>query len=242
MTHRYKFVGVIALLLAFLAPAAHAGISEDAQASQAAVVLRQLVRIPEQSIPPKLLQQAYAIAVIPRVLKIGFVFGGERGEGLLSVRTKSGKWSNPCFITLSGGSIGFQVGVSSTDIVLVFKNRQSVDSIAQGKFTLGVDGSVAAGPVGRSASAGTDIKFKSEILSYSRSRGVFAGVSAKGAVLQIDNEANQDFYDDRTIGPNNILTSTNRDALPKAGKDFMQTLVSYAGGPGHPPHYPDDQS
>ena len=111
---------------------ATAGTSEEDKAQDSAVVLRELVRIPEKGIPPKLLEQAYAIAVIPDVLKVGFVFGGRRGEGMLAVRTDSGKWSNPSFISLTGASVGFQIGASSTDIVLVFKNRKSIDRITKG--------------------------------------------------------------------------------------------------------------
>lgn len=227
-----KLMALVAAVLVLCAgmPSAFAGSSENEQATRAAVVLRELVRIPEQSIPPALLEQAYAIAVIPKVFKLGFVFGGSRGEGVLSVRTPSGKWSNPCFITLTGASIGFQIGASSTDIVLVFKNRKSIDDITNGKYTLGVDASVAAGPVGRSAAAATDITFQSEVLSYSRSRGAFLGVSAEGMALQVDNMANGDFYDDATIGPNAILSSTNRHALPQAGRDFMSTLEAYTDG------------
>lgn len=217
-----------ALLSATLVMPAWAGSSENEKATEAAVTLRELVRIPEKRIPPKLLQQAYAIAVIPDVLKVGFVFGGRRGEGLISVRTDDGKWSNPSFVTLTGASVGFQIGASSTDIVLVFKNRKSVERITRGKFTLGADASVAAGPVGRSAEAATDVRFESEVLSYSRSRGIFAGLSAEGASLSIDDTANGDFYEDTKIGPHEIFVSTNRNALPEAGKDFVRTLENYA--------------
>lgn len=217
------------LTLAFLLPlTAQAGISEERKAEDAAIVLRELATIPETGIPPKLLEQAYAIAVIPEVLKIGFIFGGRRGEGLLSVRTKSGKWSNPTFITLTGASIGFQIGASSTDLILVFKSRESIDRITSGKITLGADVSVAAGPVGRSAQASTDIRFEAEAYSYSRSRGLFAGVSAEGASVQVDDLANADFYNDRKIGPHEILNTTNRNAMPGGGRDFVRTLDRFS--------------
>lgn len=217
------------LLLTLLVPlTAQAGLSEERKAEDSAIVLRELATIPESGIPPKLLEQAYAIAVIPEVLKVGFIFGGRRGEGLLSVRTKGGKWSNPTFITLTGASIGFQIGASSTDLILVFKSRESIDRITSGKITLGADVSIAAGPVGRTAEAKTDIRFEAEAYSYSRTRGLFAGVSAEGASLQIDDTANADFYNDRKIGPHEILNSTNREKMPGAGRDFVRTLDRYS--------------
>ncbi len=228
LTRAGLFLSLFAGLFSVALQPALAGTSEEDKAQDAAVVLRELVRIPEKGIPPRLLEQAYAIAVIPEVLKVGFVFGGRRGEGVLAVRTDSGKWSNPSFIALTGASVGFQIGASSTDIVLVFKNRKSIDRITKGKITLGGDASVAAGPVGRSAEAATDIRCESEVYSYSRARGVFAGVSAEGASLSIDDTGNADFYDDRNIGPHEIFASTNRNALPDAGKDFMRTLEKYA--------------
>ena len=207
---------------------ATAGSSEEEKAGDAAVVLRELATIPEEGIPPKLLQQAYAIAVIPDVLKVGFIFGGRRGEGVMSVRTESGRWSNPTFITLTGASVGFQIGASSTDLILVFKSKKSIEQITKGKITLGGDIAIAAGPLGREASASTDIQFKSEAYSYSRSRGLFAGVSAEGAALQIDDVSNADFYSDPDIGPNEILSTTLRTKLPNAGQDFVRTLEHYS--------------
>lgn len=217
------------LSLIFLLPiTAQAGISEEKKAEDAAVVLRELATIPETGIPPKLLEQAYAIAVIPDVLKVGFIFGGRRGEGLISVRTKAGKWSNPSFMTLTGASVGFQIGASETDLILVFKSRQSIDRITNGKITLGADISIAAGPVGRRAEAATDIRFEAEAYSYSRSRGLFAGVSAEGASLAIDDTANADFYNNREIGPHAIFHSTNRNEMPGAGRDFVRTLERFS--------------
>lgn len=220
---------MIALVLTLgTTQAAIAGLSEEKKVGEAAVVLRELATIPENGIPPKLLQQAYAIAVIPDVLKVGFIFGGRRGEGVVAVRTDSGRWSNPSFITLTGASVGFQIGASSTDLIIVFKNRAAVERITQGKVTLGADVGIAAGPVGREASASTDIRFESEAYSYSRSRGLFAGVSAEGASLQIDDTSNADFYSDPNIGPNEIFSTTSRGQLPDAGKDFVRTLEHYS--------------
>jgi lipid-binding SYLF domain-containing protein len=131
---------------------------------------------------------------MPDVVKAGLVFGGRGGKGLMAVRGSDGTWSNPTFITLGGGSFGFQAGVQSADVVLVFRNRRGVDNIVNGKFTLGADASVAAGPVGRSAQASTDGQLKAEIYSYSRARGLFAGIALDGAVIAIDNRANRRVY------------------------------------------------
>jgi lipid-binding SYLF domain-containing protein len=173
---------------------ASAGQKEDQRADNSVRVLSEILRIPEDSVPTKLLQEAAAIAVIPDVVKAGFVVGGRHGKGVIAVRGEDGTWSNPSFIKLNGGSIGFQAGVQSADVILVFRNKRGVDSIANGKFTLGADASVAAGPVGRSAQASTDEQLKAEILSYSRARGLFAGVSIDGAVLSMDHKANAATY------------------------------------------------
>ncbi len=185
----------VLLTLFLLMPlSAFAGQKEDDRANNASRVLSEILRIPEDSIPSKLLNEAQAIAVIPDVVKAGFVVGGRRGKGLIAVRGTDGTWSNPSFIVLTGGSIGFQAGVQSADVILVFRNGRGVDSIVNGKFTLGGDASVAAGPVGRSAQASTDEQFKAEIYSYSRARGLFAGISLDGAAIQIDKKANAAIY------------------------------------------------
>lgn len=173
---------------------ASAGSKELDRAQRAVEVLDEIMRMPERALPRSLLQDAFAIAVIPDVVKAGFVVGGRHGAGLISVRTPEGVWSAPSYLELTGGSIGFQAGVQSTDVVLVFRTRRGVDSIVHGKFTLGADAAVAAGPVGRAAQASTDGQLKAEIYSYSRARGLFAGVALDGAVLSIDDAANEAVY------------------------------------------------
>jgi lipid-binding SYLF domain-containing protein len=180
------------LLLAV--PAAHAGPDQDAQAQNAARVLNEIQAIPESAIPDKLLDEAQAIVVVPDTIKAGLVLGGRRGRGLMAVRTDDGGWSQPSFVTLTGGSIGLQVGVQSADVVLVFRTRRGLDSIVNGKFTLGADAGVAAGPLGRNATAATDGQMKAEIWSWSRARGLFAGVALDGAVLAIDDRSNERIY------------------------------------------------
>jgi lipid-binding SYLF domain-containing protein len=164
------------------------------RADDAVRVLGEIMRSPDRRVPTELLSKAEAIAVIPNVVKAGLVLGGRHGRGLISVRSADGTWSNPSFLTLNGGSFGFQAGVQSTDVVLVFRSQRGVDSIVNGKFTLGADAAVAAGPVGRNAQASTDGQLKAEIYSYSRSRGLFAGVALDGSVLSIDHKANQKVY------------------------------------------------
>jgi len=169
--------------------------SKDAQrAEDAAKTLKEVLRVPEQSIPEKLLRNAEAIIVMPEVVKMGLGIGGRRGKGLLVVRDDKGVWSNPSFVTFTGGSIGLQAGLQTADIILVFKNKKGVENIVNGKFTLGADAAVATGPVGRSAQISTDGQFKAEIFSYSRAKGLFAGIALDGAVLKIDNKANARVY------------------------------------------------
>ena len=182
----------LAVLLA-TAPA-FAGDAEDARARNAVRVLTESLAIPESAIPDKLLDEARGIVVVPDTIKAGLVFGGRRGLGLMSVKNPDGSWSQPAFVKLVGGSVGFQAGVQSADVVLVFRSDRGLADIVNGKFTLGADASVAAGPVGRSAAAATDGQLKAEIWSWSRARGLFAGIALDGAVLRIDDDANQAVY------------------------------------------------
>lgn len=184
----------ILIVLFVTSAAAVAGPAEDARAREAARVLDEIQQVPDLAIPERLFDEAHAIVVVPDMLKIGFVFGGRHGRGLLSVKSADGTWSNPSFVTLTGGSIGFQAGVQSSDLVLIFRSARGLDSIVNGKFTLGADAGVAAGPVGRNASAATDAEMKAEIWSWSRARGLFAGVAIDGAVLAMDHRANQAVY------------------------------------------------
>jgi lipid-binding SYLF domain-containing protein len=140
------------------------------------------------------MQRVYGIAVVPNVVKVGAVVGGRRGSGVMVVRDANGRFCDPIMISLTGGSIGWQLGVQSTDVVLVFTTKQGIEGITDGKMTLGADASVAAGPVGRAASAATDQTFSAEVYSYSRNRGLFAGVSLDGSVIAIDRKGNNKLY------------------------------------------------
>ena len=162
----------------------------------------------DQAIPDRLLERAYGIAVIPDLTKVAFFAGGRRGHGVLVVRDRQGHFTSPVFITLTGGSFGWQWGVQSTDIVLVFTTPKGVEGINGGKVTLGADASVAAGPVGRQAEAATDATFRAEVYSYSRSRGVFAGLALDGTVISIDDDANAAFYGKPGVAAGDILAGS----------------------------------
>ena len=159
-------------------------------------VLDELAKTPEKCVPPALLRDADAVIVAPNMLKGGFVVAARHGLGVMMIHNKDGSWSNPVFVKITGGSVGFQVGVQATDLFLVVRSKRSLERITrgEGKLTLGADASVAAGPLGRQASADTDAAMRAEILSYSRSRGVFAGVALEGDSLRVDKEANDRFY------------------------------------------------
>lgn len=189
-------------------------------------VLKEIVSIPEKGIPPALLDDASGIAIIPDVIKAGFILGGRYGTGVLLVRNKEGQWSNPSFISITGGSIGWQIGVESLDIVLVFKNEKTINRILTGKFTIGADASVAAGPVGRTGQAATDIELKSEIYSYSRSRGLFVGLSLEGAALLVDEESNAKVYGKEGIVAREIFESKELKA-PESAERLRKILTDY---------------
>jgi lipid-binding SYLF domain-containing protein len=162
----------------------------------------------KESIPTELLAVTQGIIVVPKLINAGFVVGGKRGRGIAMVKKADGSWSNPVFVTITGGSFGLQIGVQSVELVLVFKHSSSLTDIKKSSFTLGGDLSVAAGPVGRSSSANTDYKLDAEVYSYSRSKGLFAGLSLNGASLDIDAAANKAFYG-KEITANAIFSAEN---------------------------------
>jgi lipid-binding SYLF domain-containing protein len=197
------------------------------QSSQAARVFDQIMATREKSIPRDLLDRAEAVAVFPGVLKGGFIVGGRGGSGVISRRVAGG-WSAPAFFDLGGGSIGLQIGVASTDYILLFMNENAVDSLLGNKFEIGAEGSAAAGPVGRSASASTDARLNAQILSYSRSKGAFAGLELKGVVIKPDNEDNLQVYG---ITARDILTGANKislEKMPEGVRVFPLTLARYS--------------
>lgn len=199
---------------------------EVAKINDSIEVLEQIMSIPEKGIPPALLKNAQGIAIIPGVIKVGFIIGGRHGTGIVVVREEEG-WSNPAFVSITGGSVGWQIGAESTDVILVFKSRKGVDSMIKSKFTLGADAAVAAGPVGRQAGAGTDAQLKAEIYSYSRTRGLFAGISLEGAALQIDDEANDAFYGKDGLRANDIFMDKSLK-IPPVVEKLKEALGKYA--------------
>jgi lipid-binding SYLF domain-containing protein len=235
MTRRLPF---LALALAAALPAlAAAGPRERSTVEEASEVLNDLAAAPEKRVPPKLLQDASAVIIAPDVLKGGFVLGARHGHGVLLVRQKGG-WSDPVFVTLTGGSFGFQAGVSATDLFLVIRNARSLDPIFKGtgKMALGADATVAAGPVGREASGATDAQLKAEILSYSRTRGLFGGVALDGDTILVDHAANARFYGERKVTVPEILAGSVRS--PKAAGVLRARLVEWSGESAEPPPPP----
>ena len=190
---------------------------------KSAQVFKEIMNTPDQGIPQDLLESAKCIAIIPGDVKFAFVFGGSYGRGLATCRTGHG-WSAPMFVAIDGGSVGYQIGGSSTDIVMLFMNDHALQSLLNDKFKLGADASVAAGPVGRNAAAGTDLKLTAEILSYSRTKGVFAGVSLDGAVMQADKSGDKSMYG-RDVDRHEILDG--KIAVPASARTLVRELGGY---------------
>jgi lipid-binding SYLF domain-containing protein len=196
-------------------------------------VFESFTDLSEQSVPAWLIERAYGIVVLPQVVKGAVIFGGRGGRGVMAVRNPDGSWSNPVFVTLTGASFGLQFGVQATDLVLVLMSRKSVEGISGGKVTLGADASVAAGPLGRSASANTDASLKAQVLSYSRNEGLFAGVAIEGGVISVDDDANQSAYGVADIMASQILEGKAGNP-PPAAKEFTAALTrATAAAEGH---------
>jgi lipid-binding SYLF domain-containing protein len=225
----------VLLLSCAITTGAVAGERQDARLLTSTQVLSELMRMPEQNVPTWLLERAYAVAVIPTVIKVGLGIGGRRGKGVLVIRKDSGAWSNPVFVNLTGGSFGFQVGVQSADVVLVFTSKQSIEGIVGGKVTLGADASVAAGPVGRQSSAATDIGLTAQVYSYSRASGLFAGVALDGSAITIDGSSNESFYKKPGILASEIIRA-DAPAAPAPADQFIAAVQRSATG--HAPAAP----
>src|ERR1700756_2607519 len=213
------------LSLAGAAAVVHAQAREEGRLLVASQVLGEMRGSRDQAIPDRLLERAYGIAVIPDTTKIAWFFGGRRGHGAMVVRDKDGRFSSPIFVTMTGGSFGFQWGVQSTDVVLVFTTPRGIQGINGGKVTLGGDLSVAAGPVGRDAFAATDATFKAEVYSYSRSRGAFVGLALDGTVISIDDSANADFYRKPGVLASDIMSGSVRSD-DESARRFLAAVSS----------------
>ena len=214
-----------ALALTGVTTAVQAQAREEGRLLYADQVLRDLRTTRDQAIPDRLLERAYGIAVFPDLTKLAFFAGGRRGHGVLVVRDKQGRFSNPVFVTMTGGSFGWQWGVQFTDIVLVFTTPKGVEGINGGKVTLGAGASVAAGPVGRDASAATDAGFKAEVYSYSRNKGVFVGLALDGSVITIDDGANAAFYKKPGVTAGEIMAG-NVTTDDESARRFLSAVNS----------------
>lgn len=201
-----------------------------AQSVKAGKVFDAIMQTPDKAIPRDLLAHAKAIAVFPQVIKAAFIIGGEGGRGVVSRRTSTG-WSDPVFFRAGGGSVGPQIGASATDIVLLFMNDEAVGGLMKDKFELGAEAAVAGGPVGRDAGAGTDALMQAQILSYSRSRGLFAGVNLKGVVIRPEDDLNQAVYNKTA---HELLIHDEREVAEAAAglPTFAQTVNRYASNSG----------
>ncbi len=205
------------------------GFAEDKWANlvdESGKVLEDIQDMPDKGIPDDLLRSCKAIAIFPSTVSGGFIIGGKYGEGIIMVRNENSRsWSPPAFFTIAGGSFGLQIGGQATDFILLIMSSRSVDGLLQGKFKLGADAAVSAGPVGRNAEAATDIQFKGGILAYSRSRGLFAGIRLDGDVIAQDWEANAVFYGKR-LSAREILLE-RKIGMPKSASRLLKILNKY---------------
>ncbi len=226
-----RYLLIPLLIFAFLTPLMPSSASGDtarsdrARIEAATAVMHDIMSIRDNSIPQGMLKDAYGIAVFPGVLKAAFIIGARYGQGIFVTRDAHGNWSNPSFLTLAGGNFGFQAGAESTDLILVFMTKNSVESLGNGDLTLGATVSVAAGPVGRAAQASTDVKLKAEIYSYSKTRGLFAGIALDGTVVRVDTDANYAYYGVRDP----LKTAAAR--VPADAKRFSCVVAQYTGEP-----------
>jgi SH3 domain-containing YSC84-like protein 1 len=220
-------LGLAVLSLAF-APIRIAADGEEAdRVRESVTVFNEIMAAPDKAIPNSVLEKAEGIAVFPGTIKGGFIIGGQHGRGVLSARVEGSRaWSAPGFMTVTGGSFGAQIGAQAVDLVLVIINRRGLQKMMSNEFKVGADAGVAGGPVGRDASVGTDIQMHAEILSYSRSRGLFAGINLNGSSIRSDDDANQRFYG-KSLKTLDIISKPMMD-VPAPVKDWQATLAKYA--------------
>src|ERR1700744_3025728 len=222
---KLKYVMLSAVLsVVFIAASAFTDNSKETERVYAAAnVLKDFGKMKE-SIPHDLIAEYQGIIIIPRLINAGLGIGGKRGKGVAMIKLDNGKWSDPVFVTMTGGSIGPQIGVQSVDLVLVFKHRGVLTKVKNGDFTIGGDISAAAGPVGRSSTASTDYKLRAEVYSYSRSRGLFAGVTINGSNLGIDKKANESFYGPGASSADIFSTSKSTTEGVRMLKSTLESL------------------
>lgn len=206
---------------------------EAERVKQAATVFEEIMAMPDKAVPGAVLSKAEAIAVFPGTLKGGLAVGAHRGKGIISTRNRAnGTWSNPGFLTMTGGSFGAQIGAQEIDLVLIVMNKSGVQNLLRNEFKIGADAAVAAGPVGRGAEASTDIQLRAEILSYSRARGLFAGVTLNGSAIREDEDANQRYYgralrNQEIVGGSTPAGTSGAASRPDGVSAWHQVLVKY---------------
>jgi lipid-binding SYLF domain-containing protein len=200
---------------------------EVKRVTEATAVLEEIMGAADKAVPRAIMEKAEGIAVFPSMLKGGLVVGAQHGRGILSVRDKkTGAWSSPAFLTINGGSFGMQIGAQAIDLVLVVNNQRGLEQLVANQFKIGADASAAAGPVGRDASAATDIQMRAQILSYSRSRGLFAGVTLNGSTIRQDRDANERFYG--TAYRTGQIVFDGMGGSPDAAAAWKAALANYA--------------
>src|SRR5580658_3229883 len=219
---------VLLLLLCFVTPILSADDTADTKAAgrveAAGAVLNEIQAAPDKGIPEEVLGSAECVAVVPSLLNGGFVFGGRYGKGVASCRTPKG-WSAPAFFIIGGGSFGLQIGGQATDVIMLIMNKNGMDNLLSSQFKLGADASAAAGPVGRHAAADTDWKMKAQVLSYSRARGVFAGLELNGAVIKQDKDSTREFYGHMVPFKTSLKGAIDP---PQTAYPFLSTLAKWA--------------
>ncbi|HUX09855.1 MAG TPA: lipid-binding SYLF domain-containing protein [Terriglobia bacterium] len=221
---KYMLAGLLAV--SFCMQAFAAG-PEDQRLDRSAEIVQEIMGTPEKGIPQDLLNKAVCVAIVPSYKKVAFGFGASGGRGLMVCRRHgSGPWGGPSMFTMGGGSFGFQIGGSATDIVMIVMNTKGAEKLMQSKAKLGADASVAGGPVGRTSAAATDLQMHAEILTYSRSRGLFAGVSLDGAFIRTDGDANQRLYG-RHLEPKDICLN-GAGGIPAAARRLDAVLTKYS--------------
>jgi SH3 domain-containing YSC84-like protein 1 len=224
---RYPLSRLLILLVAFplawgLTSTPSSAVAQEAEGSivsSSTVVLQEIMETPINAIPKWLLADAQGVVIVPSLMKGGLIIGARYGKGVLVIRNEEGGWHLPVFVTLTGGNVGLQAGLQTTDVILILKTKKSVDAALNGKLTLGVDAGIAAGPLGRETGAATDPRFQSEIYSYSRSRGLFAGVSIDGSALQINQTSNAAYYPNAQPG--------EEIPIPQAASELMREIARY---------------
>lgn len=220
-----KKIGILLLILSVTTPVFASKSKQVERLQEAAVVMEEIMNVPEQGIPIDLLKKSECIIIIPSMKKAAFGIGGNYGRGVLTCRTTGDNWSAPVMVSMTGGSFGFQIGGSSTDIVMLVMNKRGIDKLLESKFTIGGDATAAAGPKGRSATAATDAQMRAELLCYARSRGAFAGISIQGSVLKPESGDNEDLYG-KPVDPKEVVAG--KVPVPGPAKPLIAALKKYS--------------